>query len=131
MSEEKPKISKKIFSPFEEDEFQVYEFAQEIEKVKVMLKIKELTSGEDSIITKKAFIVRGKGRKREHDLDTGLMKNERIYYSCKHPRTGLFLDGVRIDLTPENIPRLKQKIADWIYEKILEVNELLEEEEKN
>jgi len=130
---EKPKIVKieRKFSPFEEDELPLHEFPTEIEGTKITLRIKELTTGEDNQITQNAMKVRGKGRKREYDFDTGVMRTERIYFSLRRPETGLWIGDERVNLTRENIPKLKQKISDWIYDKIQDVNEISEESEKN
>jgi len=130
---EKPKLVKieRTFSPFEEEDSPLQIFETNVDGAKLTLKIRELTGGEDNKITQSAMRVRGKGRKREWDFDTGILRVERIYYSCRKPDTGLWVNGERVELTRENIPKLKQKISDWSYDKIQDVNEVTEEEEKN
>lgn len=120
------------FSPFEdENNLSIYEYSQTFDSSQIVLKIKELTTGEDDAVTRRAMVVKGKGRKRIHDLDTGVLKIERIYYSTIKPSTGLFINGDKIELSRDNIGRLKSKLSDWIYEKILDLNEVTEEDEKN
>lgn len=124
------KTKKQIFNAFV-DETRIFEFKTKIEGSEILLKITELTTGEDNKITKAAWITKGRGRKSTSELDVGILRNEKILASISKPGAGLWVDGELVNINRENVERLKGKIADWINEKILELNELEEEERRD
>jgi hypothetical protein len=97
----------------------------------VKVKFRELSQAEDAELRNRATIKRTKGRRVEFDIDTEALRLGRMKLALSGDDTGIWVDGHKVDIKQKGLENLRIKIADWIYDHILDSLVVTEEEEKN
>jgi hypothetical protein len=97
----------------------------------VKVKFRELSQAEEAELRNKATIKRTKGRRIDIDIDTEALRLGRMKLALSGDDTGIWVDGHKVDLRQSGLENLRTKIADWIYDHILDSLVVTEEEEKN